>query len=109
MAPHSFQAFWTDLPLVLKPGTEIRGWGKARGYTDLRFRVIDLDAGSVTIDSATVSAPRRISRGEFEKLFALWDRYCAGQISRQEVTPISQNSSYIFAILRWYGGSAMGR
>lgn len=98
----SIQSAWLGLRQALKPGTEVRGRGKARGYSDLRFRIVDSDAGSIAIISPTISASRRFGRAEFEKLFDLWVGYCAGQVSRQEITAISQNSSYILAILRWY-------
>jgi mRNA-degrading endonuclease RelE of RelBE toxin-antitoxin system len=98
----SFQSLWADLRTALKPGTEIRGWGATRGFTSMRFEVADLDAGSITVSSPTMSAPRRVSKGEFAKLYVLWNDYSAGRVDRQAVTPISQNSSYIFAILRWH-------
>ncbi len=97
----SFDAVWAEVQTRLRPGTEIAGWGAARGYTTMRFKVAAIDRGSVTIDSKTVSTPRTIGQGEFEKLHANWDDYCAHRIERQAITQISQNSSYIFAIFRW--------
>ena len=96
----AFETFWAELRSTLQPNAEIRGWGAARGYTAMRFRVTDVERAAVTVASSTMSAPRRVSKGEFAKLYRLWDDYCAGRVSRAAVTAISQNSSYIFAILR---------
>jgi hypothetical protein len=96
-----FDAVWAEIQSKLRPGTEIGGWGAVRGYTATRFKVTGIDRGSVTIDSKTVSSPRTIGKGDFGKLHAIWDDYCAHRIERQAITQISQNSSYIFAIFRW--------
>jgi hypothetical protein len=37
-------------------------------------------------------------------VYAAWPTYRAGKMSRAEITELSQNTSYIFGILRWQEG-----
>ncbi len=47
-----------------------------------------------------------IAKSDLAKVHAAWSDYCAGKISRAEMTELSQNTSYyIFSILRWQSGS----
>lgn len=97
-----FQSLWANIQSRLTAGAELRGWGAHRGFTAMRFHIDGIDASSVTVNSQTMAAPRRVSKAEFAHLYALWNDYCVGRMCRNVVAEISQNSSYIFAILRWH-------
>jgi hypothetical protein len=45
--------------------------------------------------------PRTIGKSDFARVYGARENYRAGRVSRAEMTEISQNASYIFAILRW--------
>ena len=42
--------------------------------------------------------PRRISKGDFEKVYAIWSEYVAGNYPRSKMTSLSQNTTYILGI-----------
>jgi hypothetical protein len=44
---------------------------------------------------------RRVRRGDFEKLFALWGAYNRGTVSRSELGKRSQNTTYVLSSLHW--------
>lgn len=102
----AFETMWTDLRRILVIGEELRGWGAQRGFTSMRFQINDTGPRHIEVNSSSMSAPRRISKGEFVKVYAIWSDYRAGRIGRRSVAAISQNSSYIFAILKRYDDSA---
>lgn len=95
-----FDAVWNQITGTLRPGTEVRNWGVARGYTGGSFRVDDLERTSVTVSGGDMQMPRRISKGDFQKVYAVWDDYRAGHLPRMTLTPLSQNTTYILSILR---------
>lgn len=102
----AFDAVWLDLRGKLHRGTEIRGWSREKDDTGLRFTITDFGPDAITIRPAVTSdkpkpQERRIGKSDFEGVYRLWRGYCDGEISRVEVTKVSQNTSYIFSLLRW--------
>jgi hypothetical protein len=100
----SFEAVWADLKNHLRAGTEVRGWSRDKGHTLLRFRIDDIAPGSITVSSSTMTMPRCIGKSDFARVHGAWEKYRAGKVSRADMTELSQNTSYIFAILRWQEG-----
>ena len=43
---------------------------------------------------------RRISKGEFTKLYAVWASYLAGDYPRSRMLSLSQNTTYILSVMR---------
>jgi hypothetical protein len=78
--------------------TEIRTWSRENGF-NLPFRIADTSPKSITIYSATIKKERKISKREFLDVAAGWSAYQAGEGDRG--TDLSQNTSYIFGILKW--------
>ena len=74
-------------------------WSVAKGYTGGTFKVDDIDRTSVTVSSGNMQMPRRVSKGEFEKLHAIWDTYRSGNYPRSKMLSLSQNITYILSIL----------
>src|SRR5450755_985427 len=81
-----FEAVWADLKNRLKAGTELRGWSRDKGHTSLRFRIDDVAAGSITVSSPTMAAPRSIGRSDFARVYGAWAKYRAGKFGRAEMT-----------------------
>jgi hypothetical protein len=75
----TFDGVWADLRKRLKDGTEIKGWSHAKGYTTLRFLVMDVAPGSITVSSSTMSSPRTIAKSDFARVYAAWPTYRAGR------------------------------
>jgi hypothetical protein len=42
---------------------------------------------------------RRVSKGDFEKVYAVWDTYLAGNLPRSKMGALSQNTTYILSML----------
>ena len=54
------------------------------------FKVDDIDRTSITVSSGNMQMPRRVSKGEFEKLHAIWDTYRSGNYPRSKMLSLSQ-------------------
>jgi hypothetical protein len=66
----SFSGVWADLRSRLAAGGTINAWGKARGYTGRKFEVVGVDATSITVAGAGMRSPRRVSKGDFAKVYS---------------------------------------
>ena len=95
-----FEQIWACIQRELVIGKTVRNWGLARGYTGGSFKIEELDRSSVTVFGGKMQFARRVSKGDFEKIHNVWDAYCAGRFPRADMTPISQNSTYILSILQ---------
>ena len=98
MASH-FDAVWGKVRNAIAPGSTIRNWSAAKGYTGGAFQIDAVDGSSVSVSGGTMQGRRRVSKGDFAKIFAVWDEYTAGNFSRSRMLPLSQNSTYILSIL----------
>lgn len=84
----------------LRSETEIKAWGRNNGY-GVPFKIYDTTPRSVAIYSATITKPRSISKKEFLRVAAQWYAYRDGETGRDGLGKSSQNTSYIFGILKW--------
>jgi hypothetical protein len=81
----------------------VQNWGAARGFTGGTFEVKDVEHTSITVAGGNMQMLRRISKGDFEQVYAragclLGDRY-----PRSKMTNISQNTTYIISVLHHFG------
>jgi len=97
----NIERVWADIRHRLKTGTEIKGWSRDKGQTALTFKIIDIAPGSIIVGSRTLSKSRTIGKADFGKIAAVWSDYRQGKINRVETGKLSQNTSYIFGILKW--------
>ena len=86
----SFEGAWVDLRKRLKNGVEIRGWSHARGHAALRFLVIDIASGSITVLSSMMSSSRVIGKSDFSRVYAAWPKYRNDKMTRAEMAELSQ-------------------
>jgi hypothetical protein len=91
---------WVQARRLLSPEAEFRAWSRGKGYTDTTFKISESNASSIVVSSPTMSKPRVISKADFIKVAAAWDDYCKGNIGRAEMAQLSQNTTYIFGILK---------
>jgi hypothetical protein len=97
----SFDTIWARITSDLSLGTAIWNWGAARGYTGATFEVNDVERTSITVAGGNMQMLRRISRGDFEKIYAVWADYAEGNYPRSKMTDLSQNTTYIVSIFRF--------
>lgn len=84
---------WSQIKSKLRPGIDVRNWGVARGYASGSFRLDNVERTSITICGGDMQMPRRISKGDFEKLYAVWDDYRAGNLPRMKLTfPVTKRN-----------------
>ncbi|HET7881760.1 MAG TPA: hypothetical protein VFL55_12805, partial [Acetobacteraceae bacterium] len=77
----------------------VRNWSAAKGYTGGTFKIDDVDRTSITVSGGEMRVPRRVSKGDFAKLYAVWDAYLAGNFPRSKMQSLSQNTTYIISVL----------
>ncbi|MDE2583353.1 MAG: hypothetical protein KGL52_17080 [Rhodospirillales bacterium] len=94
-----FESVWRRLGTVAAPGSIVRHWSVAKGYTGGWFRMAAVDRTSCTVFGGAMQGPRRISKADFARIFEVWDGYLAGDVPRRRMTPLSQNSTYVLSIL----------
>jgi hypothetical protein len=94
-----FETEWTKITRELHPDVVIRNWGAARGYTGGTFRIDNVNRTSITVSGGDMQMPRRISKADFEKVYAVWNAYREGNYLRSKMTSLSQNTTYILGIL----------
>ncbi|MET3361422.1 hypothetical protein ABH972_003936 [Bradyrhizobium ottawaense] len=95
----SAEQLWRDA-VRLRSETEIRAWGRESGY-GIPFKIYDTRPQSITIYSQSIAKPRSISKKEFLRIAEHWPAYCAGETARGFLGELSQNTSYIFGLLKW--------
>jgi hypothetical protein len=81
-------------------------WSFASGYLGSEFTLEAVRPNAVTIAPPGVRSlrvSRPISKGDFANVYSAWRDYAQGRTSRGAVGRISQNTTYIFSILRHVG------
>lgn len=99
MTTSTFDNIWARIISELKAGTLVQNWGAARGYSGATFQVEDVERTAVIVAGGNMQTARRVSKGEFEKVHAIWDAYLAGNYPRGKMTGLSLNTTYIISIL----------
>jgi hypothetical protein len=96
----NFENVWLEIVAKLRPGDEVMNWGSARGYTGGSFKIEEVNGSGVGVFGGAMTMPRKISKGDFEKVHAVWDQYITGNYPRAKMINLSQNTTYILSILR---------
>ena len=104
----TFDAVWTQIAQELRPGTVVQIWGAARGFTGRTFQVKDVERTAITVLGGNMQMPRRVSKGDFARVYAVWDAYVAGHYPRSKMTDLLQNTTYIVSILHRLGHIGFG-
>lgn len=98
----SFVGAWADIRRRLRVRSTIRNWGVEKGYTGGTFDITDVDSAAIVVKSVRMAQERRVSKGDFERLFPLWPGYRDGELRRADPRIMrSQNSTYVISILHW--------
>jgi hypothetical protein len=102
----NFEGIWADIQGRLPVRERIQNWSADEGYTGGRFRIKDIEPSSITIEADGISVPRRITKSEFQMIFADWPGYRVGTIRRSALRDKSNNTTYILSILHWHETSS---
>lgn len=95
-----FEHVWQVLTRGLKPGTIIPNWA-LRGHIGEPFTIRAISPSHVEIDAPGAKHLQRVSRQDFERIFAVWPKYKAGMISRAALRDLFRFSKYVISILKW--------
>ncbi|MBS0643830.1 MAG: hypothetical protein JSS43_28555 [Proteobacteria bacterium] len=77
-----FVSVWLKIRSMLDVGATVRNWGQSRGYTGGGFRIADVSNTFVAVTGGRIVTERRISKGEFRKIHAVWAEYRARTVMR---------------------------
>ena len=102
-----FEHIWADLQGRLPVRERIQNWSADKGYSGGRFRIKNVEPSSVTIEADGTSVPRRITKSEFQMIFADWPAYRLGSVRRSALQDKSKNTTYILSILHWHETSSV--
>jgi hypothetical protein len=93
---------WRDLCRAIRRDDEIKTWGYDSGY-GIPFKVWDVTFGKPTIIvySTTIKGKRTITKNEFLRIAPHWADYRDSGFGRDVMNTKSQNTSYIFGMLKW--------
>lgn len=96
----TFDEVWARLLREMAEDAEVLNWGQARGFTGGRFRIEMIEPTAITVHGGRMQVARRISKGDFERVYDVWQSYVEGHYSRERLTALSQNTTYILSMLR---------
>jgi hypothetical protein len=105
----TFNEVWREIQARLSEGTEIPNWGLVDGYTGKVTRIEGKNYDEILVSGERTTERRRVPRTEFKKVFEVWYRYKQGLTSRDEIQGFSQNTTYIFSILKWLEASVASK
>lgn len=95
---------WQVVSENLQAGTVIRNWTVDNGYFGDDIIIQDIGENFVEVaapDSETGNVTTvRVPQRDFEYVYANWDAYLAGNISRQDLRDNCRNTRYVIDVLR---------
>ena len=96
-----FEHVWQTVRNDLRPGSIIPNWTALHGYIGEPFTIRAVSPSYLEIDAPGAKHLQRVSRQDFERVFAVWPKYHAGEILRVELRDLSRFSKYVISILKW--------
>jgi hypothetical protein len=101
MNDEQLNQWWRDLNRAIRPEDEIKTWSRDGGY-GIPFKIWDWPTrDAITVYSKTIKGKRAISKKEFLLIAPHWTDYRDGKVGREVMHTKSQNTSYIFGMLKW--------
>jgi hypothetical protein len=94
-----FAEVWSDIQRRLMSGTLVRFWSPEKGYSGGSFHIDDVADAAVIVRHGQSGRGRRLSKRDFQHLFASWGTYNHGITGRIDAR--SDNTGYILSILQW--------
>jgi hypothetical protein len=102
MSDDHLDQWWRELCRAIRSDDEIKTWSYEGDY-GLPFKIWEVRFGkpSIIVYSSTIKGKRTITKNEFLLIAPHWADYRDGKIGRDVMQTISQNTSYIFGMLKW--------
>jgi len=97
-----FESIWNLVQRKLKPGTEIPNWTAYRGYLGDKMTVIGVQENSIEVETPKARNVLHVTKGDFEKVWAVWSDYKIQKVKRYELRNMTRFSKYVISILKWY-------
>ena len=90
-----FSTFWTRLQNELESLQETKGyhcgkakkWSHDKDYFGEEFKFLFKGGSVIYCQTGTTDKLRSVSRVEFEKVYAVWEKYCSGEGSQVTYNP----------------------
>ena len=101
----SFESVFAYLQSNLQADTEIDNWTAFRGYLGNKMRVVSIREGVIQVDSPKARNLQMIPKGDFERIWKVWEDYKRQKVKRFELRDMTRFSKYILSILHWYDES----
>jgi len=102
-----FDAFWATIQSELSRATLIRNWTKDSGFVGEDFYAV---AGAVSVTcSLPAGSEQHVPKGDFEKVFLLWEAYLKGHIRRPKIRDRTRFSKYIISIMHQFHRGQNGK
>jgi head-tail adaptor len=108
----SFQEVRDWLMDHLSPGAEVENWSKdaEEGTSQLEVQAIIIESApsqdGIVVKSrtkeGTTRGPRHVPWDDIEKVWAKWEGYKAGQVTRSQLREGNDNTTYAIALLHFY-------
>jgi len=100
----TFASAWSEMQARLGVRVRIPNWTRDSGFRGEGFTVVEVSQTLVRVDPPGAQGLVAVPRGEFEKVFAVWGRYTADGLPRQELVALTRFSKYIISIFHWLEG-----
>jgi hypothetical protein len=97
----TFDQKWSAIRAKLKPGQTIPNWTQLKGELGDTFRIVEVKADLIAVETPGTDAIQRVPRKDFESISKIWKAYNAGTFPRGHMTPLTRYSKYIISIMRW--------
>lgn len=98
-----FPEMWLRIRTGLDSGTKVRNWTAAKNYLGDEFLIVRVEANHIDVNSPNAETVQRVAKADFEYMFANWDNYCAGRLTRQALVEHTRVSKYTMSILKHIG------
>jgi hypothetical protein len=97
-----FSATWNEIQKRLSGGMTIPNWTYNNQFNGKTILIVSVNSNNIEVDPQSGAPIKRVSQGDFLKIYNVWASYCNGQSSRSKViSPLSKNSRHIINVLKW--------
>jgi hypothetical protein len=97
------QNLWENIVFELSKITEIQTMGRGLWFSAYsKYDSIYINNSQINIPSIELSDPRKINETEFSKVYPYYQPWRKGKIKRESMSELSQNTSYILALINHF-------
>lgn len=105
----AFANTWAALQASLIPGLTVPNWTFHNGTIGEPFLIEEVRPNVIVVHAPGATSLQPVGKKDFEAVYALWDDYAGGAVSRQTFNPLTRYSKYVISILHWLQQGSGGR